>query len=476
MARVTSEKTRQFRFVVDDAIELGIPVDNIALFLPDGTPIDLTADPSKMKWLGSWSALSSYVLNDVVLDINDNGLYIVTADTILAGQPRPSTPNASWELIFKAPPGGGFKGTFDAGTTYPAGSVVLYNSILWATDVAIPSGGSPPNETPDAISRTLGIAGLRNAIGRYTGPWTGTSTTGPNSDFRYFELLVGGTVTFTGATFAGWDNAGTFTYSNFSGAKTLTAGIWIFSAQGGPGSIALSGGAVLKPDSAYPPNWKVLVKPELPTAGAQDDILVKASATNGDVKWATRPEATSLSRGQRLSSSPTLGRLWRDTDTGFIWIGDGSNWQPFTTHGAVRRTSDFTLPQSDTTITGTGDVVLQWPAEQNNIFLVEGLLRLSGVSDLADIKIDFGFTGTYEMLRGLDALGVPAGSTPVLVSTGTPLEFGLANGITFARFTALLICTLGSSQTMNFRAAQVTSQAENVKILTNSVLLLEKLV
>lgn len=472
MARVTSEKTRQYRFVVNDAMEEGIPVDNIALFLPDGTPIDLTADPSKMKWMGDWDSGLNYVLNDVVFD--GDGLYIAVVDTIVAGQPAPSTPNASWELVFEAPDAGGFKGTYNAAIDYPAGSIVLYGGSLWGAEFDIPAGGNPPNELPDAINVTLGIAGNHN-IARYTGPWTGTGTTGPDPSYRYFDLLVGGIVTFPGpTTYAGWTGAGVFTYSNFSGAKTLTAGRWIFSAQGGPNTLALSGGAVM--ETNYPPNWTLLVKNELPSGGAIGDILEKASATSGDVRWATRPEATNLTRGQRLSSTPTAGRLFRDTETGLIWVGDGSNWQPFTTHGAVRRTSDFTLPQSDTTITGTGDVVLQWPAEQNNIFLVEGLLRLSGVSDLADIKIDFGFTGTYEMLRGLDALGVPAGSTPVLVSTGTPLEFGLANGITFARFTALLICTLGSSQTINFRAAQVTSQAENVKILTNSVLLLEKLV
>lgn len=474
MARVTSEKTRQFRFVVDDAMEDGIPVDNIALFLPDGTPIDLTADPSKMKWLGSWSAITSYVLNDVVLDTNDNGLYIVTVDTIIAGQPRPSTPNASWQLIFKAPPGGGFKGTFDPLVSYPIGSIVLYQGSLWGAGAAIPSGGAPPNELPDAINVTLGIAGNHN-IARYTGPWTGTGTTGPDPSYRYFDLTVGGVVTFPGpTTYAGWTGAGVFTYSNFSGAKTLTAGRWIFSAQGGPNTLALSGGAVM--ETNYPPNWTLLVKNELPSAGAQDDILVKASTTSGDVKWATRPEATLLSRGQRLSATPTLGRLWTDTDTGYTWIGDGSNWVIWNPRGFVRRTSDFTLPQSDTTISGSGDVVMSFPQEAPATVLVEGLLRLQGVSNLADIKIDFGLSsGSYEMLSELDALGVPAGGAPVAVSTGTPLEFGLINGIVYAKFTAILTIT-SFAQTVNFRAAQVTSQAENVKILTNSVLKLTRLV
>lgn len=481
MPRVTNQKTRQYKFVVDEALDGSLPVDNIALFLPDGTPINLTADPSKMKWLGNWSATTVYIQNDVVYDTVGKGLYIALNPVIAAGGTRPSTPNAAWQLVFQAPPAGGFKGEYSGAVTYPAGSIVTYQGSVWATTVDIPSGGNPPNELPDAISLTLGIAGPRT-IGRYipgsTWPSLGT-TDASNNAYRYFDLTVGGDVTFpsngVSIIYAGWTGTGTFTYANFSGVKTLTAGRWIFSAgsAGLPaGPLALSNGAVFQ--SNYPPNWTLIAK-ALPAGGLAGDLLQKATGADRDVSWTTRPLPVIGTRAARISiSGPSVGRLYKESDTGLTYIGNGTGWDLWDGSGVIRRTSDFTLPQSDTTISGSGDIYLQLITEASGIYLVEGLLRLQGVSQLADIKVDIGTGGSYEMLKELDALGVPAGSAPVLVSTGTPLEYGLDNGITYAKFTALITCP-SFSQTANFRAAQVTSQAENVKILTNSMLKVKRL-
>jgi hypothetical protein len=148
MPRVTNQKTREFIFVAEEAISEGVTPDRIALFLPDGTPINLTADPSKMKWMGAWDSGVPYILNDVVIE--NDALFIAIAELIAAGEDPPSTPNADWELMFETPPAGGFKGTWDFGTDYPAGSIVRHASKTYGIAEDIDAGGVAPNFDPSA--------------------------------------------------------------------------------------------------------------------------------------------------------------------------------------------------------------------------------------------------------------------------------------------------------------------------------------
>lgn len=125
MARVISAKTRKYIFLPGDPLPEGFEPERLMLYLPDGTPINLTADPSKMKWMGDWSSGVPYILNDVVLD--NFALYIATADLIAAGDDAPSTPNTDWELMFETPQTPGYKGLWDVGTSYLAGDTVMLN-------------------------------------------------------------------------------------------------------------------------------------------------------------------------------------------------------------------------------------------------------------------------------------------------------------------------------------------------------------
>lgn len=113
MTRVTSNKVRQFIFVVNETFEAGFTPDRVAFFMPDGRPIDLTFDGTRMRWAGAWNLSDHYVKNDVVVE--QGNLYIAIADAIAAGGDKPT------DEIFGIPDGLVVPGT-DSGTAGADGS------------------------------------------------------------------------------------------------------------------------------------------------------------------------------------------------------------------------------------------------------------------------------------------------------------------------------------------------------------------
>jgi hypothetical protein len=74
MARVTSERIRQFFVKPAAAPAEGITPDSIELFNPDGTPYSGGSGSGGMNWQSVWDVDADYVLNDVVK--HDGHLYI----------------------------------------------------------------------------------------------------------------------------------------------------------------------------------------------------------------------------------------------------------------------------------------------------------------------------------------------------------------------------------------------------------------
>jgi hypothetical protein len=73
--RISSEGLQKRSFVVGAPLVEDEFPDRLALYMPDGTPIDLVPNPSKMVWRGTWSDVeTTYALHDVVAFAG--GLYI----------------------------------------------------------------------------------------------------------------------------------------------------------------------------------------------------------------------------------------------------------------------------------------------------------------------------------------------------------------------------------------------------------------
>jgi hypothetical protein len=148
-------------------------------------------------------------------------------------------------------------GEWDTNLSYEENDVVSHNGSLWIAPAPLTNLSPEPGNPPDTISVNLGLIGQTN-VSRYTGPFntSGSSTVAGNQ--RFFDLATGGTVTFTGGVWAGWTGTGTFTYTNFTGAKTLAAGRHIFGVSDGVSStITLSDGATFTP---IPPEWVLMLQ------------------------------------------------------------------------------------------------------------------------------------------------------------------------------------------------------------------------
>jgi hypothetical protein len=158
VARITSQKTRQMIFVVGEPFDSSFVPENLALYMPDGTPIDLTRDVTSMHWAGPWKIDKPYLKNDVVIDAGD--LFILSAESIAAGSLSPSLENA--------PPADKVMAPGDAGehAVYLGGSDASVYRLI---------DGQRGLPSPGVLGVALGV---------------------------YFDLAVGGTVTLTDTSLA----------------------------------------------------------------------------------------------------------------------------------------------------------------------------------------------------------------------------------------------------------------------------------
>lgn len=188
---------------------------------------------------------------------------------------------------------------------------------------------------------------------------------------------------------------------------------------------------------------------------------------------------------QRLASASfKAGRLWKESDTGLVYLDTGSLWTPWNPHGQVVKGADQTLTPSSTSLQDvTG---LTFPIEAGEAWQVGIFLILTGTSVNADFKfgltVPTGSTGQWGANVAQNTSGInggwvvlPTGSNP---NSGAALSTTIAIGSGSATHTALfwaIIQAGGTSNPFQFRASQNTAVAEDNKILKNSNCLLRRL-
>jgi hypothetical protein len=92
MARITSQKIRQMILMTTtDPLAPGEFPEGLVLYQPNGQPLDLTRDSTRMLWRGEWSDDEIYYKNDVVIDEGD--LFILRVNSVSAHSESPSSEN-----------------------------------------------------------------------------------------------------------------------------------------------------------------------------------------------------------------------------------------------------------------------------------------------------------------------------------------------------------------------------------------------
>lgn len=127
MTRISSQGLQKRRYEVGSALLVGETLEKLSLYMPDGTPIILGPDPSKMRWRGGWDIAAEYILNDVVKE--GTSLYIYLGETAVTGLPTPSTPGSDWDAIADTS-AMRFVGTWAPGG-YHTNDVVIHDDKLW---------------------------------------------------------------------------------------------------------------------------------------------------------------------------------------------------------------------------------------------------------------------------------------------------------------------------------------------------------
>lgn len=153
MARVSTTKIRQARVVLGPVLLEGLVPDPLALYAPDGTPIDPTdlgggELPPILVWGGSWDSGTVYEPNTIVTYNNGFSIALwITVPGSAAGIEPGSEEEGIWSLMIQAdfvtfPDLPAFYGPWSSEGAYPPLAQVLHNNGLWVT------GGSDPGVEP----------------------------------------------------------------------------------------------------------------------------------------------------------------------------------------------------------------------------------------------------------------------------------------------------------------------------------------
>lgn len=184
----------------------------------------------------------------------------------------------------------------------------------------------------------------------------------------------------------------------------------------------------------------------------------------------------------RLTLSATAGLVYRESDTGLIYRGNGTGWDLSSARGRVVKTADQTVTNSDTL---TNDTHLKFPIEVSEIWFVEGYLALTGASTTADWQFGWTAPDNATALWAPQAPGTTttyggwgntaAASTPVVaIAIDEVLTNGsgaVSNLLAFAGF----FYGDDTAGTIQLQWAQGTATDEDNKVLAGSFLRLERL-
>lgn len=158
-------------------------------------------------------------------------------------------------------------------------------------------------------------------------------------------------------------------------------------------------------------------------------------------------------------------RLWKESDTGLIYLDDGAAWQIWKGDGHVRKTSDETVNNSSTM---QNDDHLLIPVEANEIWLFEFRCFINTASGTPHWNA--GVYGPAGAAVNMWANTNDFNTAQAASLIGNTFNFPTIAGVTAARIWGRL--TNGATPgNFGLRWAQTTPTAENTQVLINSVLL-----
>jgi hypothetical protein len=226
--------------------------------------------------------------------------------------------------------------------------------------------------------------------------------------------------------------------------------------------------------------------------GLTADTRYMAFATVGGVRryiefFTATPPATAGSvaptvdtHAARLAAPHVANRFWKETDTGLVFLDDGTNWIIWEGFGRVIKAADETVNNSATL---QNDDHLFFPIEVGETWYCEALLLALGASINADYK--FGFTGPTGATSQWGSQGslVVSGFSNVGTTTDPGRSLTFADSVALGARAAISILTLGGWFTadathagnIQLQWAQNTATVEDNKILKNSFLRLRRL-
>jgi hypothetical protein len=180
------------------------------------------------------------------------------------------------------------------------------------------------------------------------------------------------------------------------------------------------------------------------------------------------------------SAAMTAGQIWKESDTGLLYLYDGSAWVVWKGQGHVTKTADETVNNSATL---QNDDHLFWPVEPNEQWFFKFWLFLNAASATSDFQFDISLPASATAMW--NPLGTPnigqsgwsnggiASTAAAVVTTGVG-QVGSRVG-TSSQLLAGLVTIGATAGTARLRWAQNTAAVEDNKVLAGSWLELTRL-
>lgn len=133
------------------------------------------------------------------------------------------------------------------------------------------------------------------------------------------------------------------------------------------------------------------------------------------------PVPAAGTRAARLGGAHVANRLWRETDTGLVYLDDGANWSVWNPFGQIIKPADTASPLNTAALADDPD--LQLPVGANESYFLRFWLRCAATSLTPDYQVKF--TGP----AGATAQWAIPGANAQWLGTGVASDPGGANNI-----------------------------------------------
>lgn len=183
----------------------------------------------------------------------------------------------------------------------------------------------------------------------------------------------------------------------------------------------------------------------------------------------------------RLAAAHARGHQWLETDTGLLYVDDGTNWQILRRDGSVPKTANQTVNNSNALV---NDTDLHFPIEPNEIWFVEAVLWVTAASVNADWLLGWsGPTGADARWGWMSGTNGPftmatTGASPALLKaiSATSAAGGVGGGDTVLWAGGFFYADATHAGSIQLRWAQNTATAEDNIVNKSSLLRLRRLV